>query len=520
MKTSNSPISFATRTLQGVILILVSSLIFTATAFGQGNLKNGGVFRNTGTITYKQVQNYNATQGGTIKNSGTINVTAGAAQDFLNQNGAGKVGTVTNYIGGIGNGTIVVGRNLDNNFAGASFDNDSTAGFSTLKVAGTLTNAGTFTTTRGRVIYNSAAAQAVLGTTYGTLVVDGGNTKTISASVTVNDSARADNSTTLAVTGTTTLTLKGSNTLQNSGAFTTATNTTVAYTGNSNQTVFAGSYYNLNLSGSTSGHSKTAGGGISFLASGALNISTTFDTLEVTSGAFDLTNLTNATFANNAGIRISSTTSPVNPGVITNSLGTWIYNATSAQALVAGTYATLTLRGNAAKNFPTGTVSVTGNYNIEGTVGARNYGTGTFAFAGATPQTLAGLGAESFNVLQFSGAGTKAVSSGTISANSVTVAASTGAVTNSATSFTINTGGLTINTGSSWTNNASMTITAGGLSNSNLFTQTTGTLTIGAGGVTNTSTGTFAISSGAAMNATGDIANDGIFTNDGTVTVN
>ncbi|MBI3786662.1 MAG: hypothetical protein HY276_00230 [Ignavibacteriales bacterium] len=134
---------------------LISLFLVAAIAFGQGTLKNGGTFRNTGTVSYRAVQNYTTTAG-KIKNSGTINVTiAAGTKNFLNQNGAGLNGNVTNYIGGTG-GTIVVGNNLDNNAAGAIFDNDTTLGtLSTLKIAGAITNAGTFDTDSGRVWYNT-----------------------------------------------------------------------------------------------------------------------------------------------------------------------------------------------------------------------------------------------------------------------------------------------------------------------------------------------------------------------------
>lgn len=456
---------------------LISLLLVAAIAFGQGVLKNGGTFRNTGTVTYKAVQNY-TTSAGKIKNSGTINVTqTGGTKNFVNQDGAGLNGNVTNYIGGTG-GTIVVGNNLDNGAAGAIFDNDTTGGtLSTLKIVGAITSTGTFDTDSGRVWYNGGA-QTVFTTTYGTLIADQTGAKTIAATVTVNDSLRIDNSASVAVS-TFQLDLKGAtNIAQNSGALSAASGT-VRYNGNRAQTLIPAQYNVLNLLGSTAGHVKTSPGAISFTATtGTLNISTTFDTLEVSSGVLDFTNLADARFTNSAGINISSTSAPV-LGSITN-VGNFDYNGTAGQTLAAGTYTNLTLRNTGAKAMPAGTVAVTGNYVIGSGAGARTYTGSTFQFAGTTAQTISNL-AETFATLQFAGAGTKTIGGTSFGATRLDVLSGSGVVTNNVTTVTLThaTLAMTIAASTEFVNSASSTLTL-----------------------------------------TGDLENNGVITNEGTITVN
>ena len=462
--------------VSAMTLILIALVAGNVSA--QGILKNGGVIRNTGTATYKQVQNYTAASNGTIVNSGTLNTTTvgGGTGDFNNTNGTTHTGTVKNYIGGIGNGTIVVANNIVNTIAGSTISNDTAAGLSTIKVAGAITNtAGTFTTTNGRVIYNGAA-QNILATTYGTLVTDVGGTKTLLAATTVNDSLRIDNTSTLAVS-TFQLNLAGAtNVAQNSGVFT-ANAGIVAYNGDRNQSMIAAQYKTLTLSGATAARTKTSPGTLSFVATGSLTVDA-LDTLFVSSGNLDMS-VVGTTLANSGAIKVAGDAA-FNTSI--TQAGTFYYYGAIAQAVGAVQYANLILGNAGGKTFPNGgTVSVTGSYTINGGAGARTYTNSTFQLAGTSGnQPLTNL-AESFNILQFTGAATKSLSGTAFSANRMDLLATTGVVTNNVTTMTlanVATVSLTIASGTELDNSLTMT-----------------------------------------MNMNGDLQNDGILVNNGTIGV-
>jgi hypothetical protein len=448
-------------------------VIAAGMTFG-GTLKNGGTFRNTGTANYQEIQNYTTTAG-TIVNSGTLNINQGSGTgNFLNTNGTLN-GVLRNYIGGLSAGTVVCAGSTGNFTNGAATaDNDSLNGYvGVIRLIGALTSTGTFDTDSGKVEYNGSGAQTVFLTTYGALVINGGNTKTLSSgTTTVNDSLRIDNSTTLAIS-TFELDVKGATAVAQNIGVLSAGSGTVLYNGDRNQTIIPATYKTLTLTGSSTAHRKTASGGISFAASGALNVGT-LDSLDVTSGTLDLST-NNPTLTNNSGVRVGGTAS-FGAGVTT--AGTFYYYGAGAQSIGAATYSDLILGGAGAKNFTAGTVAVTGNYTINPGAGARNYSTGTFQFAGTSgTQTIAGLSSESFNILQFSGAAAKSISSGNLGAATVSVLSGSGLVTNNAT-FAIGAGGLTVQSSASLTNSSSLTVTGG------------------------------------------DITNDGIITNDGTITAN
>lgn len=463
--------SFFRRGLAAVLSIfLVAGMMFGQT------LKNGGVFRNTGNATYKAVQNYN-TAAGTIMNQGTLSTTTagGGSGLFVNTNGTTLNGTVHNYIGGGGSGTIVVATDITNNHAGATIDNDSTAGFSTLKVAGAInTTGGTFTTTRGRVMYDGSGAQSVLATTYGTLVTDVGGTKTLGATTTVNDSLRVDNASTLDVS-TFQLDLSGAtNVAQNSGVFT-ANAGTVLYNGDKAQTMIPAAYKTLTLSGSTSKHVKTSPGGLSFAASGALTVSAN-DTLYVSSGNLDLAT-NNPTLTNNEAIKVAGNAT-FGSGATT--AGSFYYDGSLGQSVGATTYANLVLGNAGTKTFPNGgTVAVTGNYTINSDAGTRTYTNNTFQFAGTVgTQAVTNL-AEAFNIVQFAGGALKTLAGSAFSANQMDLLGTTAQVTNNVTTVTL-------------ANVAGVSLTI-------------------ASGVELVNTGT--------INMNGDLQNDGFLTNTGTIGV-
>lgn len=452
----------ATKLFRTGLATLLSILFIVGLSFGQ-TLKNGGTYRNTGISTFKEVQNYKGTSDGIIANSGTLSTTTagGGSGNFLNTDGSARAGDVFNYIGGTGSGTVVVANNLNTNFAGATFDNDSTAGLSTLRIAGALSTAGgTFTTTRGRVWYNGAA-QTIVATTYGALVTDNAGTKTIADSIVVNDSLRIDNSSALAVSTFRVNLLGASNVAQNSGALS-ASSGIVRYAGNLNQSIIPATYKVLTLTGSSTARTKTSAGALSFGSSGQLTVDTN-DTLYVSSGDLDLATNT-PTLINSSAVKLDG--NATFHGGITNA-GTFYYAGASAQDVGSVQYADLRLGGDGAKEFQSGTVGVTGNYSIDAGTGARDYttNTSTFEFAGTGgSQSISGL-AETFHILQFAGSSTKTLGGTAFGAAKLVVTGTSGVVTNNVTTVTLtNVSGvsLTIASGAELVNSASKTITMNG----------------------------------------------------------
>ncbi|MFH0991054.1 MAG: hypothetical protein V1799_13680 [bacterium] len=437
--------------------------------FAQGVLKNNGTFVNTGTSTYTRIENFK-TSAGTILNSGTLNSTT----TFLNQSG-GLNGKVLNYIGS-GGGTINVTTNLDNNAAGAIFDNDSLTLSTVLRVGGSITNAGTFDTDTGKVEYNGAGVQTIIATTYGALVTSNASAKSIaSGTTTVRDSIRIAGSSSI-VTSTNTLSFSGATfTLQGTGALD-ASSGTVNYSGDRDQQIIAGTYGTLITSGSTTARTKTATGNVTLSASGSLTVGNN-DTLSVT-GNLNLS-AAGVTLTNNNVIKMGGNATFV--GTIT-SVGSFYYAGSGSQNIGTNTYATLRLGGSSTKTFPNGTVAVTSNYTIDNGSGSRDYtsNTSTFQFAGTSgTQTISGL-SETFYILQFAGAATKPISGTSLGAARLDILATSGLVTNNVTTMTLTN-----------ISNISMTVASGASFQNNQ-----------------------------AILFNGDIENDGVFTNAGTVTAN
>jgi hypothetical protein len=434
---------------------LLSLGLSAGVAFGQGILKNKGTFRNTGTATYTSVQNYKGGVGGTILNSGSLTTTTTVDNDDA---GTGQ-GTIRNYIGGVAAGTLTVGTDLQND--GGTVLNDSLTYVPVLAVGGAITSSGTFDTDAGKVVYNGAGAQNIFTTAYGALVAGGSGAKTLLATVTVNDSSRIMDGSTLAVS-TFQLDLKGAaNVLAPTGTFS-ASSGTVRYNGDLNQTMIPGTYKTLTLTGSSAPRTKSSAGGISFAASGALTVDAN-DTLYVSSGTLDLATNT-PSLTNSEAIKVDG--AATFHGGITNA-GTFFYASSGAQSIGAVTYSDLIVSGDGTKTFPSGTVAVTGNYVINSGVGSRDYTTNsnTFSFAGTSgTQSITGL-TETFYVLDFSGAAAKSLAGSTMGAARMDISSGSGVVTNDVTTVTLtniaNTS-LTLAAGTSLINNATRTITMNG----------------------------------------------------------
>jgi hypothetical protein len=461
----------AARFIRSGLMTALAIFLVSGIAFGQGILKNGGVIRNTGSATYKEIQNYKGESHGTILNSGTLSTTkdGSGSGNFLNTDGA-RVDTIRNYIGGFGNGTLVVVGNITNNVAGCTIDNDSTVGLSTIKIAGTIDNTnGTFTTTRGRVWYNGGA-QAVLATTYGALVADQAGAKTLADSTAVNDSLRIDNSASLAVS-TFPMNLLGATNAQQNSATLSAASGTVYYAGDRDQSIIPAQYKVLTLTGATTAAlTKTSAGGLSFAPSGQLKVDTN-DTLYVSAGNLDLSTNT-PTLINSAAIKVAG--DATFHGGITNA-GMFYYDGTGPQNIGAVTYANLRLGASGAKTFPNGgTVAVAGNFTIDPGTGTRTYAGSTFQFAGTSGTQAVSNLAESFNLLQFTGGAAKTLGGLTFSANRMDLSSGTGTVTNNVTTVTlanISTISMTIASGTELVNNGSLSMN-GNLENDGILTNT------------------------------------------------
>jgi hypothetical protein len=423
--------------------------------FGQ-TLRNRGVYRNTGTTTFGTIQNYRTGVAGTIINSGSLTVTG----TLDNDDGAGALGTIRNYIGGLAAGTLTVTTAFTNE--GGSFDNDSLTYVPVLNLGGTITSTGTFDTDAGKVVYTAAGLQSIFATTYGALVAAGSGSKSLPGGTTVvNDSSRIADGSTLTV-GANQLDLKGAaNVLSPTGVLS-AGSGTVRYNGDQNQTMIPGTYGTLTLTGSTGANTKTSAGGISFAAGGALTVDAN-DTLYVSSGNLDL-NTNTPTLTNNEAIKVAG--NATFHGGITNA-GTFVYVGTGAQTIGAVTYADLLLQNTGAKNFPGGTVAVTGNYSIGGGTGARDYTTNsnTFQFAGTVgTQTISGL-SETFHILQFAGGAAKTLGGTGMGAARMDVLGTSGVVTNNVDLVTLTNIGsvsLTIASGVELVNSATKEITMNG----------------------------------------------------------
>jgi hypothetical protein len=378
-----------------------------------------------------------------------------------NDDGAGALGTIRNYIGGVAAGTLTVTTAFTNE--GGSFYNDSTTYVPVLNLGGTIASTGTFDTDAGKVVY-TGGAQSIFATTYGALVAAGSGSKSLpGGTTTVNDSSRIADGSTLTV-GANQLDLKGAaNVLSPTGTLS-AGSGTVRYNGDRDQTMIPGTYGTLTLTGSTSDHTKTSPGAIAFAASGVLTVDAN-DTLYVSSGDLDLSTNT-PTLTNSEAIKVAG--NATFHGGITNA-GTFVYAGTGAQTIGAVTYADLLLQNTGGKTFPGGTVAVTGTYSIGGGTGGRDYTTNnnTFQFAGNSSgtQTISNL-AEDFNILEFAGNDTKTLGGASFTANRMNVLGTSGVVTNNVDLVTLdNTVGgisLSIASGAELVNSATKEITMNG----------------------------------------------------------
>ncbi len=358
------------------------------TTYGTLTLSNAGTKTANGNITVANVNNSATFALGTntlvvsgaftgvgVYNfaNGTVEYTGGA-QDVL--------ATTYGNLEFSGGAKSLLGNITTGDLTNASAFN---AGANTVNISGDYTSIGTDNLTVATVNYNGVGAQNILSSTYATLNLSGGGTKTASGNISTTD-----------ISNTATFDL-GANTLNVSGDFTGAgTNTmgagTVNYNGAGNQVVAQGIYGTINLSG---GGTKTAGGNITATtANNAVDFALATNTLNI-SGAL-------------AGA-----------GTYDFATGTVNYTGAGAQTLLATTYGNLGLSGAGAKTYAgtistgnltnTGatfnaganTLNISGNYTSSGT---DDLSTATVDYNGAGAQTVLGT---TYNTLTLSNASTK-----------------------------------------------------------------------------------------------------------------
>jgi hypothetical protein len=366
-------------------LTLNSGATLNLTASG-ANLVNGGGFTaqlGTGTLDTK------STAASPIPPSitwaGTINYSSGSAQTIVN-------GDYTN---------------LSSSGAGGR-----TLATSSIKVAGTFTpGSNSYTVTSSTIEYNGTSTQNIAGFTYNSLTISNtGGVTSASGNLVVNGTLTVNSSAVLnMVTNTLTGTLSstsGSGTIRTQH---TATSTplaasktwspTIEYNNAAGgQTVVGGTYGTLTISNTSS--SNTAGAAIA-----ATNL--TLNTGSVLNmSTFAITGL-GGTITGTGTLNTQNTSSTPIPGSKTWP-GTVVYNSSSSQTIILGTYNSLTASGGNRTLDPSGTVSISGTF----TPGSGTYTTtsSTVAFNASGSQSIPGI-TPSYHDLTASNTGTKSLSS-------------------------------------------------------------------------------------------------------------
>ncbi|MFA6469684.1 MAG: hypothetical protein WCW35_12355 [Bacteroidota bacterium] len=514
-----------------LIFVLVSSL-----AFGQGTFKNNGTLINTSTLNAGTFQNYR-TAPGTVYNSSTIHTTS----NYVNSNGTLNGLTFNQDVTNTTGGTI----NVDGSYTNSTGFTYNSKAASLIRIGSALTNttAANFSTDTGAVDYKAAAVQSVSATiksnTYGALTLSGGGdfAKTLAGSVTVEGLVTIAASTQFAVGASNTLTVNATSPFSNSGTFTAdAASATVVYNNTSDQDVTGANYYNLTIANGGTKTVNTGAATVAIAASGTLTNGTGIFDLAANALTTDAT----STITNGGTIQ---TGGAVTFGAEHTIAGTFIYNrATTTQSLGAASYTNLTLaNGTGAtgqKNFPAGTVTVTGTYTTGGA--DRSYGSGTFVYGSTAAQNVLGGAAEPYNNVTISGSADtsthKTVTVGNLTvANNLSISANNtldfGSFTTAgALAGTIDNSGKTMwassntyigGTGATELYGSGASSLVNGAYGSLLFT---GAGTLSLAGATTTATYTLVssnltVSGTGVLTVTGDFDNDGIVTNQGTITV-
>ncbi len=438
-------------------LVAIISLLFLVSTLFAGDLKNTGTLKNKAGKT-TTVSGGNLVNSGTVQNAGIVDITNTGS--FVNS------ATVDNFIASSQAGTIKVADSYRQT-AGSTINQggaSGAAGVGTIEVTDSLAIAsGTLATDSGRVAF-IGTTQLVPAFTYGTLAILGSGDHTLIGNVVVNDSIRINS--TLKIS-TFTLTDSATNaTLTDGSGILDGGTGTVIYAKNANQNVFPSTLYNnLSLTGSTGNHNKTATGAVTVKATGTL-LTGAKDSLDVT-GAFTLTS--GSTLNNSGGIKLGGSAT-IAPTTVT-SPGTFVYYANAAtQTIAAFTYKDLFIRNvtggtNAKSIVGTDTVGIKQSLKLENVTSPVNVSiaaTATVDYLGNSTDAPTGqdVAALNYGILAFKNNSDKLVN-GAITAVSVTNASSVNS-----------TNGLWIQTSSSLT-----TTGAAGFVNDGMLTND-GTITV------------------------------------------
>lgn len=364
------------------IAVLFISVCLASLSFGQGTFKNNGTLANTSNMTVPNFNNFN-TSAGVLYNSGTLHVTS----NFTNSDATHNGHTYNFNQAASSGGTLSVDGNYVNS-AGFTYNSLAT---SLINVGGTLSNTtqNNFSTDTGTVDFSGASTQTILsnvkGNEYGALKATGGAfAKTLDGNVMVPGVVTVDNGATLGVGGYK-LTVENTapfsivsgsvdaSTVANSEVDYAAPNTTV-------QAVLGMSYRKLTVSNGTG--TRTVASGNTTVSTALKNNSST--SLDFGGGSVDLstaaiTNPSNATLLAQGNVTIAT-------GDTVG--GTFDYNG-AGQTIGAAEYHNLTLAGSGTKTFTNGeTYSVSNTYVAGGD--SRTYGTSTFRYNGGAQSVTGG----------------------------------------------------------------------------------------------------------------------------------
>ncbi len=489
---------------------------FTGNINGGAFTMNGAGTLNLGTgLTHTFTGAWTNTAGTLQGNTSTLNiggtgsgtgVTFTAGTSTVNFNGAGAQNIPTfsyyNLNTSTGGTKTLLGSTTVSNVLTVGTSSTFATGAFTLTLSGTgtpLVDNGTFTATVGGTVIYSGATANIAAESYASLQTSTAGVKTLAGNTTVSTVLTVNSGSTLAI-GANTLTLTGTGTpLVDNGTFTASASSTVIYSG-ATATVAGETYENLQAStagAKTLGASTTVNGVLTINSGSTLALSTFTLTL---SG-------TGTPLVNSGGTFTPSTGTVIYSGATATIAALTYYNiqtSTAGSKTLAGTTTVnniLTINSPSTLDLSAFTVSLllTGTPLVNnGTIS----GTGRVLFSGAGAQTVAGT---TYYDLEFSGAGTKTITTGTtvtVSNNwivggttTMTTTASANVTGNISGAGAITMGSGTINIAGNWTNNGTFTCgtgtviydgttqSIGGLTYHNLQTSNSGVKTL-AGGTT------------------------------------
>jgi len=400
--------------------------------------------------------------------------------------------------------TILAGNSLSasSNLMLTSGTLNTEAAFPT--VSGTITIAG------GTVGYTGAGDQTVAALAYNDLTISGGGTKTLAGNITIAGNLTISG-------GTLDLGTSAANRTSTGGTLSLPSGATLLLGGSGggiSGSNFPNNYTTVTLSGS-----------VEFNGAGAQTIP-----------AFSYNNLTSSsngarTLASSGTIGIAGTFTPgTNSYTVTGS--TMDYNGSAAQSVAAMAYNNLTFSNAGTKTVAAGTTQIAGNFTFSGAaVADATTNSTTIEYNGSSAQNLAAI---TYYNLSTSGAGIKAATQNVVVNNNFNNAATTSMGT-----FTLSIGGTKTNNGTiqfagasngvpfsdgtvEYNGTAAQTITAG--TYGTLVLSNTGLKTISSAVNVNaymlvSAGSSLTVDATGVLGITGDLDNDGVLTNNGTITV-